>query len=133
MSRYECVLFSIILSCFKNVKSLNLGRNCIGVINTKHIVQGIKKYTHLKELVLRGIIHYYYLAMLFNFTSFNILSNILKRNENLEYLNLRVTRSFYINSLPINKWNDGMKEVLNSCPNLTRLNIKCILLINTYL
>lgn len=83
--------------------------------------------------MLRGIIFYYYLAMQFTFTSFNILSNMLKMNENLEYLNLKVTRSFYCYFFPIKKWNDGIRTVLDSCPNLTELNIKCIFNIIIYL
>lgn len=111
-----CFIFNNI-ELFDNVKSLNLGKNYIGVINTKHIVQGIKNYTHLNELILRGIILYYYLAMFFNFTSFNILSNMLKMNENLEYLNLRVTRSFYFYFFPIKKWNDGIRIVVQILQN----------------
>lgn len=61
------------------------------------------------------------------YTTQKLLSNVLKRNINVEYLNLRCTREFHVQFLNIKKWCEGLNLILNSCVNVKILNIQCIL------
>lgn len=118
LSKYECVLFSLLLSCLNNVKVLNFSKNCITMLNIRHILQGVQNYTKLEYINLRG--------NSMHFTSQKLLSNVLIRNRNIEYLNLRCTREYHIYFLNIPKWCDGLKLILNNCSNLKKLNIQSI-------